>query len=528
MAAHINEVMYNPSGDDNNNEFVEIFGTDNLSGFTIGDSNANDSFVLLQHADGNFSLVVEDGFNFTGLNCSIYSTGATIGDNLNNNNDGVFLYEQELMVDTFSYDGSLANGNGKSLSFIENEWKESLAIGGTPCKENTLENSHINNTNQTANGTMNSTINDSINQSINISLNVTLNETFNNTANTTINNTQNITINITINTTQNNTMHSCNISIWIETEKNIYENKETVAFYNKLSNKSIDFEIEYWIEDAFGNVIKKKTVTQNTDKKSYTPDIEEHDLGLVIKSRLNATSCSNVQQNDAEKAIIVRKPDYQPIVCNATPHVTCPICPTGERQQRYITSFYTRAKKAGMINIYANIQANGNVDVVLYTGNESRKFEKLFNGSETLDFSVNSKAGKNYYFLEVQKDNQTLDFKQLIVSFPENNASALIERAPMGISENRQNNQSHLITGSVIYSSSNAKLRNYLKYGLIVIGIAGVIVYAKHKHQRKDRKWMGKKQYHLRGSWQSKRTRGKNPARVYRKFEEKQGHHCPA
>jgi hypothetical protein len=46
----INEVMYNPEGNDNNQEFIEIYSDVklNLSDFIIGDIASNDSLEILK------------------------------------------------------------------------------------------------------------------------------------------------------------------------------------------------------------------------------------------------------------------------------------------------------------------------------------------------------------------------------------------------------------------------------------------------------------------------------------------------
>ena len=40
------------------------------------------------------------------------------------------------------------------------------------------------------------------------------------------------------------------------------------------------------IEDLLGNIIKNKQNTTNTNQKSYSPDIDESDLVLLIKNKL--------------------------------------------------------------------------------------------------------------------------------------------------------------------------------------------------------------------------------------------------
>ena len=85
----------------------------------------------------------------------------------------------------------------------------------------------------------------------------------------------------------------CNISISIDTEKQIYDNNEKIEFYNLLSNESFPYELTYWVEDLFGDIVKNKVVTTNTNKKTYTPDIEDNEKVLFIKSQINNIACNN-------------------------------------------------------------------------------------------------------------------------------------------------------------------------------------------------------------------------------------------
>ena len=154
-AVHVNEIMYNPPGSDNNKEFVEVFGTDDLSRYTIGDLASNDSLEMLKFVPGNLSLFVEEGFNHTDINCSVYSVGATIGNSLNNGGDTIFLYLDNTLIDFVGYDGSLANDNGYSIELVDGEWQESCKQGGSPGLENCV------------------IINESVNESVNESTNIT-------------------------------------------------------------------------------------------------------------------------------------------------------------------------------------------------------------------------------------------------------------------------------------------------------------------------------------------------------------------
>jgi len=116
----INEVMYNPEGNDNNREYVEVYTDLNLSGFTIEDLSSQDILEPLRHAQSNYSIIVEEGFNFTDINANVYSAGATIGNSLNNDRDIIVIKNLTgSILDVFSYTEEFgANNNGLSLCRI--------------------------------------------------------------------------------------------------------------------------------------------------------------------------------------------------------------------------------------------------------------------------------------------------------------------------------------------------------------------------------------------------------------------------
>lgn len=175
----INEVMYDPYGNDNNKEFIEIKGTNNLSEYMIGDSSLNDTLVeTLYNQYSNFSLIVEEGFNYSGFNCSVYSVGTTIGDDLTNEGgDSIYLYYNDILIDNITYDGTLARNNNKSLELVNSSWTQSLEDGGTPGRENTgIINDSMNEANEDGEFDVSITIssdNLTLNQTLTISGNIT-------------------------------------------------------------------------------------------------------------------------------------------------------------------------------------------------------------------------------------------------------------------------------------------------------------------------------------------------------------------
>jgi len=100
----------------------------------------------------------------------------------------------------------------------------------------------------------------------------------------------------------------CNVSLTIETEKLIYEKGEKIKFKNLLNNDSFNYRIEYWVEDLFGNIFKKRYETANLNKKSYTPKIDTKVEVLKIMANISYLACndSNKSDNYFETLIIVK------------------------------------------------------------------------------------------------------------------------------------------------------------------------------------------------------------------------------
>lgn len=102
---------------------------------------------------------------------------------------------------------------------------------------------------------------------------------------------------------------SCDINLQLKTNETIfYENGQSIEFKPELNNKSFPFVIEYWIEDLFGEMVKPKLNTTNTNEKSWKTNIKEQDRVLVLKAVVYP-SCTdlNFSNNAAEKMFIVTK-----------------------------------------------------------------------------------------------------------------------------------------------------------------------------------------------------------------------------
>ncbi len=99
----------------------------------------------------------------------------------------------------------------------------------------------------------------------------------------------------------------CNVSLDIGTWKTLYFDEPTV-FYLNLNNETFPFIIEYWVEDLFGNVVKNPINTTNTNKKSFSPKLDEPDRAFLIKANLVFIACndSNQADNYAEMLFVVK------------------------------------------------------------------------------------------------------------------------------------------------------------------------------------------------------------------------------
>jgi len=153
----INEIMYDPEGNDNNREFIEIFSDEfnNLANYSVEDlSGSRDFLNLVQYVNSQYSLIVEDGFNYSGINASVYTIGATIGNNLHNAKDLIiFRNPNNTIIDlVYYYSEWGADGNGKSLERINindfssdsRNWIESKTKGGSPGLANRVLDKNFN------------------------------------------------------------------------------------------------------------------------------------------------------------------------------------------------------------------------------------------------------------------------------------------------------------------------------------------------------------------------------------------------
>lgn len=362
----INEVMYNSEGNDDTKEYIELYLSEplNLTYFIIKDASSEDILELVSFVPSSYALIVEEGFNDSSVNLStvsLYSAGATIGNQLGNTGDTItFTFPNGIVVDTVSYNNSWGgNGDGSSLQRLDGAWQpaaptpgfRNAAFGNPLITFNYLPMVTIT---PVLDGMLYTAVSytklfalkvdgkDSCSSKDSVTVLYTI------TNHTGIEKEDDFTVDIgctktadtgefsprvagnytlcgmIINSTLLNatiinsscqqfqvldtSTLSCDLSVNITTaEQLMYTVGESIKFKTELNNKTFPFTVDYWIEDLFGNKVKPKETTSNTHQKSWKTAINEEDRVLFIKAKLNSL-CHDLNEtnNVAEKMFIVK------------------------------------------------------------------------------------------------------------------------------------------------------------------------------------------------------------------------------
>jgi len=359
----INEIMFNPTGSDNNHEWIEIYNNwpeINLSDLKFNENNITHKTTLVQGnilmQNNTFAIIADDAeqflIDYPQYNKTLFDSSFS----LSNSGELLELQNATHTLYTVHYNGSLIQ-EGKSLSYFNGSWSESVDFGGTPGKENSIIQDKnkkglkisiyladeiylgmsytklfkIENLDHTPG------ITDHINLTLGYNISNMKQENIvitdlnsyvtSNTGEFEPDSPGNYTlcgwiINATVDTNKNmickqikvidTTKIPCNISVGIFTEKIIYENSESVKFNNLINNETLPFIIEYWVEDLFGNIIKNKYNTTNTNQKSFTTTIDNPDMVCIIKNNVYPL-CNDInkEDNSAEKLFIIKGEEPQ-------------------------------------------------------------------------------------------------------------------------------------------------------------------------------------------------------------------------
>jgi hypothetical protein len=359
----ITELMYNPSsemGSDTDLEWVEVYNkeeiTFNLSDYTINGKTINDveinpfSYLVIARELTDGSDADNDSFSNFYFETNATDAGAFT---LSNTAGEVLISNGEINITVSYLDDFGGDGNGHSLELINGTWLESKEKYGTPGRKNTAEEekeviksglkleSYLKediytsyNYNRLFKIKFLGKDNCSAKEEINISYvlfkkNELVFEssfskmvgcsTYSNTGSlfleeegeyllcghSTIHESNQLCYNLSV---IDVSKIPCDLSIDVLTEKLVYESGEKIGYYNSLNEERFPYYIEYWVEDFLGEVFKKKVQTTNTNKKSYTPKIEEIDRALLIKAKVYPFCADlNFSNNEDEQLIIIVK-----------------------------------------------------------------------------------------------------------------------------------------------------------------------------------------------------------------------------
>lgn len=251
----INEVMYNPPNflGGGTNEWIELYNTGNetlnLTGWKIFDASNHVISGFIQPY--GFLILAKNltaFYEYYNFSCN----ASKVGFSLNNNGEEIILKnDREEVIDNLTYSNLWGgNGDGNTIQKIDSNW---LPSAPTSCEENIFHDQSGN---------------------------------------------------------QTNTSNTCDLQLWIEcSDVFIVGSNDYRLMTEDLFGGDFDPEIEYWIEDFFGNVLKPKTKTNNTaTEKSWTPPALEGTEGYKINAMITDATCNdtNISNNFAEKMIVVK------------------------------------------------------------------------------------------------------------------------------------------------------------------------------------------------------------------------------
>ncbi len=136
----INEIMYNPEGNDNNREWVEIYSAEstNLSGWRFREAGINHGLTLSRGSWllAGYAVIADDAetflLNYPSFNGTLFDS---IWGSLHNSGELLAIVNSSLVIiDEVNYSSSWGgDNNGNSLERLANgSWTESITNGGTP------------------------------------------------------------------------------------------------------------------------------------------------------------------------------------------------------------------------------------------------------------------------------------------------------------------------------------------------------------------------------------------------------------
>jgi len=140
----INEIMYNPAGDEDRYEWIELYNNDtnpiNVSGWVLnGTIGGTDTLLSGTLGIGGYMVLAKNVSAFQArypeANCTIIKGNWSA---LGNTGDWVNLSDARgVCIDSVNYPGSFSDNHSAELN-ATGGWEESCVEGGTPCEENSV------------------------------------------------------------------------------------------------------------------------------------------------------------------------------------------------------------------------------------------------------------------------------------------------------------------------------------------------------------------------------------------------------
>jgi hypothetical protein len=132
------EILFNPAGTDYGKEYVELVGSENLTGCTIRDRNSADTLALERHG-GDTILILEDNSTWldaaAAANATIYTIGKAIGNGLDNTYEELNISCDNVVIASTSYNVSRIPGFSEGHAIVWNSSAGGWSLGeinGTP------------------------------------------------------------------------------------------------------------------------------------------------------------------------------------------------------------------------------------------------------------------------------------------------------------------------------------------------------------------------------------------------------------
>ena len=271
---------------------------------------------------------------------------------------------------------------------------------------------------------------------------------------------RNMTIPITIEILEDDV---CNISLEIIPIKRSYEN-ESIVFSNILTdvNSSMEYSIEYWLEDLSGNILQSRSTSKQGQKSFYVRKQQDASQGYWIKNRLLWLDCDVVAgKNESAEMVVLKIPNFG---TDSEDSVNI----FDEDMDPYVKE--TPKNNISTTNISINKTAK-NADV-----NSSIKSDAIntginHNSSQTSNISTNiSISATNKSAVQTLKSSNNPSFLQ-------NNSLGLVnilnstslQEDIRSNNLNRSGNNPGQEDFQVVYESSNAKSKKLVYYMILVV-----------------------------------------------------------